>query len=47
MYGHFEIKRVYRRFWWPHPYAREAGLLWRKAVVGYRYFFDGCEVSGP
>lgn len=32
------IERVYKRFWWPHPYARERGLLWRKVVVGYRYY---------
>lgn len=31
------IEKVYRRFWWPHKYAREAGLLWRKLVIGFRY----------
>ena len=31
------IEKVYKRFWWPHAYAREAGLLWRKVVVKYRY----------
>lgn len=39
---------VYKRFFWPHPYAREAGLLWRKVVVGYRYFDErGREVDFP
>lgn len=34
---------VYKRFWWPHVYARERGLLCVKAVVGYRYFIEGVE----
>ena len=40
----FEIVKLHQRFWWPHPYAREAGLLWFKLVVRYRYFLDGHEV---
>lgn len=41
----FRAEPIYKRFWWPHPYARQAGLLWRKVVVGYRYFdTDGREV---
>lgn len=26
-----------KRFWWPHPYAAERGLLWVKLVIGYDY----------
>jgi hypothetical protein len=40
-----QIVPIHRRFWWPHPYAREAGLLWRKLVIRYRYFVDGHEIS--
>lgn len=40
-----QIEPIYRRFWWPHPYAMEAGLLWRKLVIRYRYFVDGREIS--
>lgn len=41
----FRAERIYKRFWWPHPYARQRGLLWVKVVVGYRYFdTDGREV---
>lgn len=42
-----EIRPSHKRFWWPHPYAQEAGMLWVKLVVGYRYFVDGIEWFGP
>ena len=42
-----KITKVYRRFWWPHIYARERGLLWVKVVVGYRYYLNGKEVNFP
>lgn len=42
------VERVTKRFWWPHPYARQAGLLWRNVVVAYRYYdAQGRELSGP
>jgi len=42
---HLQITPIKKRFWWPHPYAREAGLLWRKLTLAYRYYVDGKEVS--
>lgn len=41
----YRIEPVRRIFWWPHPYAD--GLLWRRVVVGYRYWVDGAEVAFP
>jgi hypothetical protein len=40
-----EIRPVRKRFWWPHPYARAAGLLWIKRVVRFGYFVDGVETD--
>jgi hypothetical protein len=37
-----QIEPIYHRFWWPDPLAYP--LLWRKRVVAYRYFIEGCEV---
>lgn len=31
-------EKVTKRFWWPHPYAKDRGLLWRNVVVGYHYY---------
>lgn len=36
-------KPIYKRFWWPHPYARERGLLWRKVTDDFRHFVNGRE----
>jgi len=36
-----EVGLEYRRFWWPHPYARERRRLWVNVVIGYRHFVDG------
>lgn len=33
----FTITPIYKRFWWPHPYAVERKRLWVKVVVDYRY----------
>lgn len=44
---HYRIKPVYKRFFWPHPYARQARLLWVKLVVEYRHFIDGKPVPFP
>jgi hypothetical protein len=33
----FEVVFFYKRFWWPHPYAREAGLFWVKLAIGCQY----------
>ena len=42
------VEKVTKRFWWPHPYARQAGLLWRNVVVAYRYYdAQGRELRGP
>ena len=38
-----EIIPIYKRFWWPHVYAREAWALWVRVTVGYRYLVDGVE----
>lgn len=41
----FRTEKVYKRFWWPHPLARQRGLLWVKVAVGCKYFDrDGREV---
>tara|TARA_B100001146_G_C16060296_1_gene381829 strand:- start:175 stop:312 length:138 start_codon:yes stop_codon:yes gene_type:complete len=40
----FEIVRVYKRFFWPHPYAAQAKKLWVKLVVGYEHYVDGQRV---
>jgi len=40
-----EIIPVYKRFWWPHVYARERARWQVKVLVGYRYFVDGVEYT--
>lgn len=39
-----EIKRTTKRYWWPHPYAVDAGKFWVYRL-GFRYFVDGVEVN--
>ena len=34
-----QIIKIYKRFWWPHPYAKDR--LTVKVVVGFRYLVDG------
>lgn len=39
------IVKVYKRYWWPHPYSRP--YLWRKVVVGYRYYVETDLLGNP
>lgn len=39
-YNYF-IRKITKRYFWPHPYAKDRGLLWVKIVVGYEYFLNG------
>lgn len=39
------IKKLRKRFWWPHPYAEP--YLFRNIIVGFEYCHDGKLVDDP